>query len=333
MNGSNVLKGVVKQRFFVVLLLLIAMIIVFTVTQERFLTPENVSAMLTSSSILWVASLGLTFVMLSGGFDLSIGSILAMCGIGLGWFVNSAGLPLWLAIIATIILGVVAGGIVNGIPIGRFGLSFLVVTLGSLILFRGLTNLWSGTKPQQIMSPFLDWLAFGSILGVPAPVWIMVISFLVMLYVQKYTFFGRDVYAVGGNAEAARLSGIRTSRTIIAVYALSGGLAAVAAVLQDARIGAASPQVGENLVFSAAAAVLLGGTSFSGGIGGVGGTIVGVLFLGVLQNGLSVAGIESYWQQIITGIILIAAIALDLVQRTRRNRPKVKPLAQPATVE
>jgi len=143
-----------------------------------------------------------------------------------------------------------------------------------------------------------------------------------MLYVQKYTFFGRDVYAVGGNAEAARLSGIRTSRTIIAVYALSAGLAAVAAVLQDARIGAASPQVGDNLVFAAAAAVLLGGTSFSGGIGGVGGTVVGVIFLGVLQNGLSVGGVESYWQQIITGVILIAAIALDLVQRRRTARSK-----------
>lgn len=314
------LRSLTRQRFFAVLLVLMVMLAFFSLTQERFLTPENIGAILTSSSILWVASLGLTFVMLSGGFDLSIGSILAVCGIGLGWFVNSAGLPIGIAIILTIALGVLAGGLVNGVPIGRFGLSFLVVTLGSLILFRGLTNLWSGTKTTQIVSPFLDWLAFGSLLGIPVPVWVMLTTFLIMLYVQKYTFFGRDVYAVGGNVEAARLSGIRTSRTIIAVYALSGGLAAVAAVLQDARIGAASPQVGDNLVFSAAAAVLLGGTSFSGGLGGVGGTAVGVLFLGVLQNGLSVAGVQSYWQQIITGLILIAAIALDLVQRSRKAK-------------
>ena len=314
------LRSLTRQRFFAVLLVLIAMLAFFSLTQERFLTPENVSAILTSSSILWVAALGLTFVMLAGGFDLSIGSILAVCGIGLGWFVNSAGLPIGIAIVLTIALGVLAGGLVNGVPIGRYGLSFLVVTLGSLILFRGLTNLWSGTKTTQVISPFLDWLAFGSLLGVPVPVWVMLATFLIMLYVQKYTFFGRDVYAVGGNVEAARLSGIRTSRTIIAVYALSGGLAAVAAVLQDARIGAASPQVGDNLVFSAAAAVLLGGTSFSGGLGGVGGTAVGVLFLGVLQNGLSVAGVQSYWQQIITGVILIAAIALDLVQRSRKAK-------------
>lgn len=314
------LRSLTRQRFFAVLLVLLAMLAFFSLTQERFLTLENVSAMLTSSSILWVAALGLTFVMLSGGFDLSIGSILAVCGVGLGWFVNSAGLPIGIAVLLTVILGVLAGGVVNGIPIGKFGLSFLVVTLGSLILFRGITNLWSGTKTTQIISPFLDWLAFGAFLGIPVPVWVMIGTFLIMLYVQKYTFFGRDVYAVGGNVEAARLSGIRTSRTIIAVYALSGGLAGVAAVLQDARIGAASPQVGENLVFSAAAAVLLGGTSFSGGVGGVGGTVVGVLFLGVLQNGLSVAGVQSYWQQIITGVILIAAIALDLLQRRRKAR-------------
>ena len=316
------LRNFVRQRFFVVLVLLVVMLVFFTLTQERFLTPENMSAMMTSSSILWVASLGLTFVMLAGGFDLSIGSMLALCGIGLGWFTNEAGLPLFVAIILTILLGVALGAIVNGIPIGKYGLSFLVVTLGSLILFRGLTNLWSGTKTQQIISPFLDELAFGSTLGLPNPIIVMIVTFLIMLYVQKYTFFGRDVYAVGGNAEAARLSGIRTSRTIIAVYALSAGLAAVAAVLQDARIGAASPQVGDNLVFAAAAAVLLGGTSFSGGIGGVGGTVVGVIFLGVLQNGLSVGGVESYWQQIITGVILIAAIALDLVQRRRTTRSK-----------
>jgi ribose transport system permease protein len=314
-----------RQRFFVVLMVLVIMIVFFSVTQSSFLSGGNISAILTSSSILWIAAMGLTFVMLSGGFDLSIGSMLALTGVALGWFLNDAGLPLAVALVATIALGTLLGGLVNGFLIGKLGLSFLVVTLGSLILFRGLTNYWSGSKTTQVISPFLDALAFGSTFGIPNPVWLMAATFFVMLYVQKFTYFGRDIYAVGGNVEAARLSGIRTSRTIIAVYAISGGLAALAAIMQDARIGAASPQVGENLVFSAAAAVLLGGTSFSGGIGGVSGTVVGVLFLGVLQNGLSVAGVESYWQQIITGAILIGAITLDYAQQKgfsprRRNR-------------
>lgn len=309
------MTALVRRRFFVVLVVLLLMMVFFSLTQEKFLSGANISAILTSSSILWIAAMGLTFVMLSGGFDLSIGSMLALTGIAFGWFLNEAGLPVALAILGTVALGTLLGGLVNGVLIGKLGLSFLVVTLGSVILFRGLTNYWSQSKTTQVISPFLDSLAFGSTLGIPNPVLVMVATYLVMLYVQKYTFFGRDIYAVGGNMEAARLSGIRTSRTIIAVYALSGGLAALAAVMQDARIGAASPQVGENLVFSAAAAVLLGGTSFSGGIGGVSGTVVGVLFLGVLQNGLSVAGVESYWQQIITGVILIGAITLDYVQR------------------
>ena len=132
---------------------------------------------------------------------------------------------------------------------------------------------------------------------------------------QRSTYFGRDVYAVGGNADAARLSGVRVSRTIIAVYAVSGMLAAAGGVLQTARIGAASPLVGEAVLFDSAAAVLLGGTSFAGGLGGVGGTAVGVLFLATLQNGLSVSGVASFWQQIITGAILLAAILLDRIQR------------------
>ena len=307
------------------------MIFFFSLTQDQFLSGGNISAILTSSSILWIAAMGLTFVMLSGGFDLSIGSMLALMGVALGWFMNQAGLPVAIAIVATVVLGAALGGLVNGVLIGRLGLSFLVVTLGSLILFRGMTNLWSGSKTTQVISPFLDSLAFDNTVGIPNPVLLMIATYLVMLYVQKYTFFGRDIYAVGGNVEAARLSGIRTSRTIIAVYAISGGLAALAAVMQDARIGAASPQVGENLVFTAAAAVLLGGTSFSGGVGGVTGTVVGVLFLGVLQNGLSVAGVDSSWQQIITGAILIGAIALDFVQRRGISIRKKKPF-QPAAI-
>jgi ribose/xylose/arabinose/galactoside ABC-type transport system permease subunit len=144
---------------------------------------------------------------------------------------------------------------------------------------------------------------------------IMIGTFLIALYVQRSTYFGRDVYAVGGNAEAARLSGVRVGRTIIAVYAISGLLAAFGGVLQTARIGAASPLVGEAVLFDAAAAVLLGGTSFAGGVGGVGGTVVGVLFLATLQNGLSVSVVASFWQQIITGAILLAAIILDRVRR------------------
>ena len=316
MSGRTLglLRGVVGQRFFAVLVLFAALFVVFTLTQERFATSANIKALLTSAAILWVVAIGLTFVMLAGGFDLSVGSMLALTSIGLGAFVNDWGLPAVVAVLAALALGAALGAF-NGILVGKLGLSFLVVTLGTLILFRGFVNLWSDTRTEQVLSSFLDSLAFDSFLGLPYPVWLMAGTFLVALYVQRSTYFGRDVYAVGGNADAARLSGINVARTIIAVYAISGLLAGVGGVLQTARIGAASPQVGEAVLFDAAAAVLLGGTSFAGGIGGVGGTAVGVLFLATLQNGLSVAGIASYWQQIVTGGILLVAVLLDRVQR------------------
>ena len=311
--------NLVKQRFFVILVLLIAMILFFALTQERFFTINNFTVILTSSSILWVASMGLTFVMIAGGFDLSVGSMLALSGIALGYFSNELNLNLALAIFLTIAFGVVVGGVVNGLAIGKLGLSFLVVTLGSSTLFLGLTQFWSGTKTNAIANQNLQNLAYEKLFFIPNQVVVMILVYLILLYVQKFTLFGRDIYAIGGNVEAAKLSGINTSRILVMVYALAAGFAALAGVIQDARIGAASPQVGQNLIFTATAAVLLGGTSFSGGLGGVSGTVVGVLFLGVLQNGLSVAGVADYWQLIVTGLILIGAIALDLLQQKRRS--------------
>lgn len=317
--GSDVLgrllRAAAAQRFFAVLVLLVVLLVAFSVSQDRFFTEANIEALLTSASILWLVAIGLTFVMLAGGFDLSVGSMLALSGIALGAFVNDVGMPTGAAIVATLAFGAVLGGSVNGVLIGRFGLSFLVVTLGTLILFRGVVNLWSDTKTTQVLSSLLDSMAFDEFLEIPIPVWIMAGTLLVALYVQRSTYFGRDVYAVGGNQEAARLSGIKVARTIIAVYAIAGMMAAFGGVLQTARIGASSPLVGEAVLFDAAAAVLLGGTSFAGGIGGVGGTAVGVLFLATLQNGLSVAGVQSFWQQIITGAILLVAILLDRIQR------------------
>ncbi len=314
-SPMRLVRVAASQRFFVVLVLLVALFVLFSLTQERFFTSANIEALLTGASILWVVSIGLTFVMVIGGFDLSLGSMLALAGVAFAAFYNDIGVPALPAILLTLALGALLGGVVNGMLIGRLGLSFLVVTLGTLILFRGVVNLWSDTKTDQVLSSLLDGLAFDKLVGLPVPVWIMLATFLVALHVQRSTYFGRDIYAVGGGQDAARLSGIRVGRTIIAVYAIAGMLAAFGGVLQVARIGAASPLVGDAIIFDAAAAVMLGGTSFAGGIGGVGGTAIGVLFFAVLQNGLSVSGVESFWQQIITGAILIAAVALDRMQR------------------
>jgi ribose/xylose/arabinose/galactoside ABC-type transport system permease subunit len=302
------------SRYIAVLVLLVGLFVFFSISQNRFLTGANIENLLTSVSILWVVSMGMTFVVLTGGVDLSVGSLLALSGIVLSKLFNDAGLPAPLAVVLTVLIAGLIGGAVNGVLIGRVGLSFFVVTLGTLSAYQGIVNIWSQTKTTYITSPFIDGIGFGKAL-LATPVWIMIGTFVVAFAVLRWTYFGRDVYAVGGNIEAARLSGINVPRTLIAVYATAGLCSGIAGVIQAGRLGAASPLVGADIPLNAAAAVLLGGTSFLGGIGGVSGTAVGVLFIGVLQNGLSIAGVQSFWQQVVTGSILIAAVAFDKLQQ------------------
>jgi ribose transport system permease protein len=302
------------NRYLAVLVLLIGLVIAFSITQSNFLTGANIEILLAGVSILWVVSIGMTFAVLTGGIDLSVGSLLALSGIVLSRLLD-LGLPALVAVVATILVGAAIGGGVNGVLIGRFRLSFFVVTLGTLSLYEGIVNIWSQTKTTYISSSLVDSIGFGKGLGIATPIWIMVALLAISLVALRWTYFGRDVYAVGGNYDAARLSGIGVGRTLIAVYAICGACAALGGVIQAGRLGAASPVVGQDIPLSAAAAVLLGGTSFTGDVGSVLGTAVGVLFIGTLQNGLSIAGISSFWQQVVTGAILIIAVSIDRLQQ------------------
>ncbi len=308
------------SRYAAVLVLLVALFVGFSVTQSSFLTSANIENLLTSVSILWVVSMGMTFVVLTGGIDLSVGSLLALSGIVLSKLINGAGVPVWLALILTLAFGLAVGAGVNGILVGRAGLSFFVVTLGTLSLYQGIVNIWSSTKTTYITSSLLDNIAFGKPLGISSPIWIMIVTFLIAFVVLRWTYFGRDIYAVGGNIDAARLSGINVSGTLMAAYGIAGLCAALAGIIQAGRLGAASPLVGQDIPLNAAAGVLLGGTSFTGGVGGVTGTAVGVLFIGTLQNGLSIAGVSSFWQQVVTGAILIVAVGIDRLQQNPSGR-------------
>jgi ribose transport system permease protein len=308
------------SRFRPVLALDILLLIVFAATQSRFLRIDNLQNMLTSVSILWVIAMGMTFVLLSGGFDLSVAAIAALSGI---FFAKIAGhgLPGGLIVVLTILFGAGIGGLINGVLIGPLGLSVFVVTLASLTALSGIDYLWSHVDSFYVTTPVVSQISIDSILGVPTLIWIMVGTLLAFLYVQTRTYFGRDVYAIGGSIVAARLSGIRTSAVLIAVYAISGACAALGGVMAIGRTGAATPDVDANLPLQAIAAVLLGGTALTGGAGGVLGTAAGVLFIGILDNGLSLAGISSFWQNIITGVILVAAVLGDRVHFRRRIRP------------
>jgi ribose transport system permease protein len=313
-RGTQLRTWAAGSQFVGVLALGIVLFIVFSLTQPRFFTAANIRVLLTGVSILWVVSLGLTFVMLTGGFDLSLGSMLALSGFIFVGFYLKLGLPALLAVILTILSGGVLGGGINGMLVGWVRMPFLVVTIGTLSLFQGATYLVSGTQTVQLSSTLLDAIGFNTTFGVPIAVWIMVATLVVSLFVLRRTYFGRDVYAVGGNSNAARLAGVNVTRTLIAVYAISGALAALGGIIQTAQISAASPLSAATIIFDATAAVLLGGTVLGGGVGGVVGTVVGVLFLGVLQNGLSLTGVPSAWQQTISGAIVILAVLFHQLQ-------------------
>ncbi|WP_382303662.1 ABC transporter permease [Herbiconiux sp. UC225_62] len=300
-----------------VLFLVIAMLVFFAITQPVFFTAGNIFNVLTAAAPLWVVSMGMTLVVITGGVDLSVGATAALAGIFLAKTIE-AGLPAWVALLLSVVFGAVVGALANGLFIGWLRLSFFVVTIASMTTLTGIVNLWSNSRSFYLTDPLFSQISGGALLGIPYPVCVMIVVFALFLYLERRTFFGRDVFAVGGSFSAARLSGIRTTRTIVLVYAISGALGAVAGVLSSSRVGAATPQVDPSLPLLAVAAVLLGGTSLLGGLGSVVGTALGVLFIGLLQNGLSIAGIASFWQQVITGVILVAAVLGDRISARRR---------------
>lgn len=307
-----------------VMILLILLVVVLSIAYPDFRTANNVQNLLSTSSLLWTISIGMTFALISGGADLSVGAVAALAGIFLAKLI-SAGLPAGLAILLVVLGGAALSAGTNGVLIGVVGLSFFVVTLATMTTFTGVVNLWSGGNSLYVQSTFITSLATRSFLGIQLPVYIMAVTFLLALWLQRLTYFGRDVYATGGNIVAARLSGIRAARTNVIIYAITGLTAAAGGVLGTSRIGVAVPIVDNTLPLLAIAAVVLGGTSLLGGAGGVTGTALGVLFIGTLQNGLSIAGLASFWQQVVTGIILVVAVVGDRFVRRLKRRQAIEP--------
>jgi len=298
------------------LIALVAMTIYLTATQQFFLTKGNILNVLSANSSLMLVSLGLTFVVLTAGFDLSVGAVLAGSGY-VAYRTMNAGLPPILALVFGMLLGVLLGGGVNGLLIGKVKLNFFVVTLGTASLFGGVLNVITNGQTHTIKQPvgsLMYYVGNGQIWSIPFPIVIATILLLISGYVLRFTSYGRAVYAVGGNREAARLAGINVTMVLVSVYAIVGFFAATAGLIEASRLASASPTAGSTMALTAAAAVLLGGTSFFGGIGGVGGTLVGVLLISVLQNGLGLIGVSAFWQNVVTGSVLIAAVLLDKLQ-------------------
>lgn len=285
-----------------------------TATQPFFLTRANIYNVLSGNADLMLISVGLTFVVLSAGFDLSVGAIAAASGLTV-YESFQAGMPAGVAVLLALVAGALIGGAVNGVLIGKFKLNFFVVTLGMMSLVAGVVQVITNGETETIGDTgFFYGIGNNNWLGMPIPIWISLAAIVLAALVLNHTAFGRAIYAVGGNAEAARLAGINVTLVIVLVFAISGLCAGLAGVVDASRLSSVAPSTGSELTLTAAAAVLLGGTSFFGGIGGVAGTVVGVLLISILQNGLGLMGVSAFWQGVVTGAVLIAAVALDRIQ-------------------
>lgn len=315
-------------RRFQSLAALALMVIALALLSDKFLTFANGWNILRQISVNLCLSIGMTLVILSGGIDLSVGAILGLAGavaagvLKNGMTLAAAGVRLEFTVTGAIAMGIAVGaacGVVNGVAITRFQLPPFVATLAMLSIARGLTMLWTGGFPITSLGPVFGTLGTGALLGVPMPVWIMSALTAMFVVVTRRTPFGRHVYAVGGNERAARLTGLNVARIKIAVYTLAGALAGVSGLIVTARLDSAQPNAGLGYELDSIAAVVIGGTSLAGGRGSIWGTVLGCLIIGVLNNGLFLLNVSPFWQQVIKGVVILLAVAIDKVSARERE--------------
>ena len=326
-NKKSLTMLVLKLRTFIALIVIATF---FSILAPNFLSMANLVIMSKHVAINAFLAIGMTFVIITGGIDLSVGSIVGLAGMVAGLLINEGLiLPMfgvtvyfnvWAVMIITLILGTFIGGI-NGLIITKFNVVPFIGTLGMLYIARGAAMLLSGGKTfsnlvgkPELGNTGFPTLGTGTIIGVPISIWLMVILGLVAAYVALKTPLGRHIYAVGGNENAAKLSGVKVHKVKIIVYMFSGFCSAIAGLVIASQLVASHPLSGDTFELNAIAAVVLGGTSFNGGIGTIGGTIVGAFVIGVLGDGLVMMGVSSFWQMVIKGVVIIAAVVIDQIQ-------------------
>jgi ribose transport system permease protein len=294
---------------------LILLCVVFAVLSPVFLSIRNGLNVVDQVTVLGIIAIGMTAVIVIGGIDLSVGSILALSMMAMGWLSNDKGLPFPLAMLLGVVVGALCG-LGNGLLITRAKLPPFIATLAMMTVARGLANII--TNGEQIVG-YPDWFTALSTerhLGfLSATVALFIVLLLVSWIVLQYRVVGRNLYAIGGSQEVARLAGIHVATLTTAVYVVAGILSGVAGVVLAARLDSSQPSAGLGYELDAIAAVVIGGASLSGGIGGIGGTIVGVLIIGVLHNGLNLVGVSPFIQQIVVGAVIAIAVAFDSLRR------------------
>jgi ribose transport system permease protein len=317
MRSSALSKPAEVVRRLSVLGILLLICLVFALGSSEFLTASNLLNVALQTSIIAIVAIGMTFVILTAGIDLSVGSLMALCGAVAAGIAVRQGMDTYLSISIALGVGLIMGA-VNGLMIVRGGIPPFVATLSMLAIARGLTLVYTQGRPIAGLDERFIYWGTGQVWGIPIPVIIMIVIAVIAHIVTRYTPFGLHVYSTGGNEETTRLAGISPSRIKIAVYMISGFLAALGGVLLTARLWSAQPNAAAGWELDAIAAPVLGGTSLFGGVGSIGGTVIGAFIIGVLSNGLNLMGVPSYYQQVIKGLVLILAVTVDLINKRRR---------------
>lgn len=297
---------------------LLGLFIIFSLTTPGFFSAVNLVNIVDQITVLGILAIGATAIIISGGIDLSVGSVMGLSAMVLGWLSNEAGIPMAIAMLAAVAIGALAG-LFNGLGVTILGLPPFIATLAMMSIARGAANMI--TDGQQIVG-FPEWyytLASGRYFGfLSSTVIVFIVLAIIAGVVMKYRTAGRKVYAIGGNPEVARLAGIKVREVTTWVYVAAGALAGVAAVVYTSRLDAAQPTAGTGYELNVIAAVVIGGASLTGGTGRITGTIIGVLIIGVLNNGLNLLGVSPFMQQVVIGAVIAIAVAVDVIRRRTR---------------
>lgn len=317
------IKNMIKKNAheYGALIALVVLVIVMSLISPQFRTFNNLLTLLRQASVNGLIAFGMTLVILTGGIDLSVGSTLGLTGALFAGLVVNIGMPIPLALVVALIFGL-GLGLISGFLVGKAKLQPFIATLITMTVYRGFTLIYTNGRPisnltadEYVGSGFLTFIGRGAILGIPVPVIILFVAFIMLYLLLNKSTLGRKIYAVGSNERAAQLSGINTDRVKLFVYSMSGLMSTLAALILVSRLNSAQPTLGTGYELDAIAATAIGGTSMTGGRGKISGTLLGILIIAVLSNGMNILGISSYYQDVVKGIVILLAVLVDRVQK------------------
>jgi inositol transport system permease protein len=317
--------GSFVKKYAIIGILLLFIVLLSVLTGGTFLQPQNLINVIRQVSAIAIIATGMTFVIIINGIDLSVGSIVAVSAVVSTSLAQTpqASVIMYPGLQVPVIVSVLAGltvgallGMINGALIAGFKIAPFIATLGMMTAARGIALIYSGGRPISRLNEGFNFIGQGDLLWIPVPIWILAIVAIAAHVVLNFTRFGRHTYALGGNEQAARVSGINLSWLKVGIFTLSGFLAGLAGIILASRIGSGNPQLGTGIELDAITAAVIGGTSFNGGVGTIWGTIVGALIIGIINNGLDLLNVSPFMQQVVKGAIIVIAIIID----ERKNR-------------